>query len=90
MAHSNQAKKRIRQNEKRHVRNKVLLTRMRTEIKRVLTAVAEGDRAAAEKALPEAMRRVDKAGKANVIHKNVAARRKGMMARALNRLGASS
>ena len=88
MAHSNQAKKRIRQNERRRTANKAVASRMRTEIKRVLQACDGGDKAEAEKAMPTAMRCVDKAAKVRVLHPNTAARKKARLARAINGIGA--
>lgn len=84
MAHSKQAEKRIRQNEKARLRNKAVSSRMKTVLKTTLTAAESGDVAAAESRLVEAVKTVDKAAKAGVIHKNTAARRKSRLARALN------
>lgn len=88
MAHSNQAKKRDRQNETRRLHNKAISSRMRTEVKRLLNLCAEGNKADAEKALPQAIKLVDKALKANVIHRNTAARKKSLLARSVQRLSA--
>lgn len=85
MAHSKQAKKRVRQNERRREDNKAIASVMRTEIKRVLAAVESGDMETAKGALPGAMRRIDKAAKRGVIHDNTAARRKSRLERAINR-----
>ena len=85
MAHSKQAQKRIRTSEKRRIHNKGIASRMRGEIKKVLTLVESGDVEAAKAALPGAMKRVDKACKTNIIHKNAAAHRKSVMARAIQR-----
>ena len=87
MAHSKQAKKRIRTNEKHRLLNKAITSSMRTEMKRVLTAVASGDKAEAEAALPLAMRKIDKAAKSNVLHDNNASRKKSMLMRAIRRIG---
>ena len=87
MAHSKQAKKRIRQNEKQRLLNKALASRMRTEVKRVLRHVEAGDTEAARAALPQAMRFVDKAAKRHVIHENTAARKKSRLHRAIQRAG---
>ena len=57
MAHSKQAKKRVRQNEKSRVLNKAVASRMRTEVKRVATAIEAGDKPAAEAAMPAAVPR---------------------------------
>lgn len=86
MAHSKQAKKRIRSNEKHRVHNKGMASAMRTEMKRVLTAVAAGDKDAAQAALPLAMRKIDKAAKNNLLHDNNAGRKKSMLMRAIGRI----
>ncbi len=81
MAHSKQAKKRIRQTELHTLRNKDTGSAMRTWFKKVMAAVAAGDKAKAESILPMAMKRIDKAAKRNVIHDNAAARYKSRLAR---------
>lgn len=86
MAHSKQAKKRIRQNDKLRVHNKSMASAMRSSVKKVLAMVAEGDKAGAEAALPLACQRIDKAAKNNVIHKNNAARKKSRITRAVGAL----
>jgi len=55
------AKKRIRQTEKRNVRNKHIRTTVRTLVKRVRAAIAAGDQDAARTALEAATRRIDMA-----------------------------
>ena len=89
MAHSKQAQKRVRTSEKRRIHNKGIASRMRSEIKRVLTAAESGDVEAAKAALPGAMRQIDKAAKTNILHRNAASNRKAMMARAINRAAAN-
>ena len=81
MAHSPQRKKRLRQNEKTRIANRAKSTRMKTEMKRVLSLVEAGDAPGAEKALPEAFKRIDKAAKCGVIHANSAAHKKSLLAR---------
>ena len=83
MAHSKQAKKRVRQNEKRRVHNRVIASRMRTELRRVIKAAETGDTEAVLSNAALAMKRVDKACKSNLIHKNAAARQKSRIARAV-------
>ena len=53
---------------------------MRTSMKKVLYA---SDAEEAAKAMPQAMKRIDKAAKTNVIHSNAAARYKSRLARSL-------
>ncbi|MCC6672837.1 MAG: 30S ribosomal protein S20 [Planctomycetes bacterium] len=86
MATSISSNKRIRQNEKRRIRNRALSSAYKTTMKRLLQAVEKGDRAAAEAALNEALARIDKAAKSSVLHKNSAARKKSQVMRAVARL----
>ena len=79
MPHSNQAKKRLRQSEKQKMINRSRKSTMRTFIKKVQSAVDAGDLEAAQKELPVAMKKIDKAAKTNVIHKNQASRRIGKL-----------
>jgi small subunit ribosomal protein S20 len=75
MANTPQAEKRIRRNERRAAVNKARLSRIRTQVKKVESAILAGDRAAAEAALrvaqPELMRGVAK----GVVHRNTASRK---------------
>ena len=84
MAHSRTAKKAVRQNERRRIRNKAATSTMRTQIKRVHAAVEAGDGSAAAE-LAQAQKLVDKAAKGNRIHRNKAARLKSQLARAVNK-----
>ncbi len=78
MPNNKQAKKRVRQDEERRLHNKTIKTSMRSAVKRVLSAdTAE----AATEALPAAMKRIDKAAKAHIIHDNAAARYKARLSR---------
>lgn len=69
------AKKRVRRNDRRTVINKNRVSRIRTYVKKVETAIEGGDKAAAQEALkdaqPEIMRGVTK----GVLHRNSAARK---------------
>ena len=75
MANSPQARKRARQAEKQRQHNASLRSRVRTYIKKVLAAVAAGDKAAAQTAYSEAAPMVNK----GIIHKNKAARHKSRL-----------
>ncbi len=90
MAHSRTARKAIRQNEKRRELNRALNSSMRTQFKKVMTAVAEGDATTANTELPHAQKLVDKAAKTNRVHKNKAARLKSQLARAVQSLASGS
>lgn len=84
MPHSRQAKKRMKQNEGRRLKNKAVKSSMRTQIKKVDKAIEAKDVAAAEKELAAAMKKLDKAAKSNVIHPNQAARRKSRIQKRIN------
>lgn len=90
MAHSLSAKKRIRQTEKRTLRNRARVSRVRTFIKKVELALASGDaeqaRAAFQAAEPEIRRGVSK----GVIHRNTASRRISRLARLVNGLSSEA
>ena len=82
MAHSKQAQKRVRQTITHTEQNKVTASSMRTYFRKVMSAVAAGDKGAAEALLPQAMKRIDKAADRNVIHRNAADRKKRQVMKA--------
>ena len=86
MANIKQQKKRVLTNEKRRQRNKSFRSATRTEIRKFREAVESGDKAAAEKQLRFASRKLDKAVSKGVFHRNNAANKKSNMARALNKM----
>jgi small subunit ribosomal protein S20 len=75
MAHHQSAKKRIRQTARRTEVNRSRVSRIRTFVKKVETALAAGDKEAASVAFkmaePELMRGVTR----GVLHKNTASRK---------------
>ena len=73
--------KRNKTNEKAHERNKAVKSELRTLVRSTREAVAAGDKAAAEKALGTATRKLDKAVSKGVIHENQAANRKSSIAK---------
>ncbi len=83
MPHTKSAKKRLRQNEKRRLANKAKKSEFKTWIKKVLGAVKEQDLEKAKQFFPIAVKKIDKAAKTNVIHKNNAARKKSRLSKAV-------
>ena len=81
MPNSRQAQKRVRQDEKKRLNNRSKSSAMKTAMRRVTEVAAEGDAGKLDEALALAYKRIDKAAKANIIHKNTAARRKSLVAR---------
>ena len=86
MAHLHATKKDLRQARTRAEANRLVKSRMKTVVKKVLAAAEGGDKAAAEKALREALSALDRAAKTNVIHKNAANRKKSRLAKKLAKL----
>ncbi len=84
------AKKRLRQNEKRRLRNKALKSKVKTLKKKVLALAEAGNREAVEEMLKECFSAMDKAAKKRVFHKNKVARDKSRLHKAINRLFASN
>lgn len=83
MANTRSAKKRIRQNEKRRLRNRAVRSAVRGSVKSAREALSarSGDSAPV---VQEAIRALDRAVTQGVIHRNTAARRKAALARKLN------
>ena len=79
MANTRSAKKRIRQNERRRLRNRGVRSKVRTAVK--LARASEG--ADMRPTIAEAIRELDRAVSKGVIHRNTAARKKSALARRL-------
>ncbi len=79
MANTAQSKKRARQAEVHRQHNASYRSQFRTFIKKVLAAVAEGDKAKAEQAYKNAVPFIDKTANKGLIHKNKAARYKSRL-----------
>ncbi|UOD34036.1 30S ribosomal protein S20 [Deferribacteraceae bacterium V6Fe1] len=86
MAHTLSAKKRIRQSEKKRLRNKAYKSKMRTLTKKFVAAVNSGDLSVAEESFKTVSREILKISTKGVIHKNQAARRVSRLAKKLNSL----
>lgn len=75
MANTPQAKKRIRRNNRRAEINGARVSRIRTFIKKVESALDSGDKAAAAAALTEAQPELARGVAKGVLHKNTASRK---------------
>ena len=87
MANTPQAKKRIRRNDKRAEINHSRVSRIRTTIKAVETALASGKKADAAEALKKAQPELFRGVARGVIHKNTASRRFSRLAKRVAALG---
>lgn len=86
MASHKSAKKRIRSNERKRIRNKSVKSEIKTKVKKTL---ASKDKAEAEKLYKEAVSLLDKNSTKNVIHRNNAARKKSRLTKHLNSITAA-
>lgn len=84
MAHHASALKQQRQGLKHRDRNRRNVSRLKTKIKSLRSAIAKGDAAATKVVLAETISEIDKAAKKGVIHDNAAARYKSRLSRRVN------
>jgi small subunit ribosomal protein S20 len=75
MANTPQARKRIRRNNRRADVNTARVSRIRTFVKKVESALEGGDKAAAAAALKEAQPEMARGVARGVLHKNTVARK---------------
>ena len=81
MANIKQQKKRVRIAARQRLENLRYRSTIKTLAKRLETAVADGDEAAAAAEHRELVRTIDKAAARGALHKNTAARKKSQAAR---------
>ncbi len=86
MANLRSAIKRIRQNKKRRLRNRVFRGQARTYIRDARASMLEEDLDAARESTLKAISALDKAAQKGVIHKNNASRRKSRLLKQLGTL----
>ena len=84
MAHTKSAKKRLKQNAKRRLRNRFYMGTLRSAVKKYRQALEAGEIAEAEAMLPQVIRTIDKTQSKGVIKKNNASRHISRLALALN------
>jgi small subunit ribosomal protein S20 len=83
MAHHKSAKKRIRTNERRRLRNQAAMSKVKTLVKKVHSSENKDD---AAKNLKEAVSYIDKNVTKGRLHKNTAARKKSSLTKFVNNL----
>ena len=88
MANHKSAKKRIRRNANRAEINKSRISRIRTFLKRVETAIASGDKESAQTALKEAQPELMRGVSKGVLHKNTASRKMSRLSAKVKTVGA--
>ena len=86
MAHSKSAKKRVEVAERNKLRNQAVKSRVKTFVKKVLTAIETKEVEAAKSALVLAQKELDKAVTKGVLNKNSVSRKKSRLAAKINAL----
>ncbi len=86
MANHKQAAKRARQNEKRRMRNRSLSSKVKTFIKKMMSAVQENNEPVAKELLPVVIKEIMNAGTKGIFHRNKVSRKVSQMQKAYNKL----
>ena len=86
MANIKSAKKRIKIAAKKTLRNKMITSRVKTLVKKVVSAVALSDNEAAKVALAPAVAAIDKAANKGVYHRKTASRKISRLTKSVNKL----
>lgn len=88
MPNHKSAEKRDRQNERRNAVNSSSRTRLRSQIKKLRSALSGGNAQEAQALLSETVSVIDKAVQKGVLHRNAAARHKARLTVRVNALAA--
>lgn len=88
MANIKSAKKRIKITIKKTLRNKMIKSRTKTAIKKVILATNSGNIEEAKASLVKAISSIDRACTKGIFHKNNASRRKSRLTKMVNKIGA--
>ena len=84
MPHTRSAKKNQRKSEKRRMHNRAVKRDIKLQIKKVLAAAESGTLEDLRKEYNLAAKSLDKAAARQVVHRNLAARKKSQLARVLH------
>ncbi|MCD6239693.1 MAG: 30S ribosomal protein S20 [Thermotogae bacterium] len=84
MPNSKSAIKRVKTNEKRRIRNRIIKSHFKKAVKKVYLAMEQGEREKLKDLLRAALIEIDKAASKGTIHKNQAARRKSRLTLKVN------
>ncbi len=83
------ALKQMRQSRKRRARNRMNISQVKTQVKKLRAAIAAGDAPAAGKLLSATVGEIDRAVKKGVVHDNAASRYKSRLSRKVTALAAA-
>ena len=90
MANTASARKRIRQTEKRTIRNRARRSRARTFLRKVEQAIAGGDKTQAQQAFQAAQPELQRAVTKGVFHRNTISRKLSRLSARIKALGATA
>ena len=84
MPHTRSAAKYLRKTEKRRLRNRTVKKAIKTQIKKFLDVAKTGNLEELQKELVVTTKKLDKAAAKRAVHPNMAARKKGQLAKLVN------
>ncbi len=84
------AKKRLRQNIKHNLRNRAYRSALKTQMKKFLSVVKEGNTQVAQEELRLTVKKIDKGVVKGILHKNTASRKKSRLTKKLNQMKVSA
>ena len=84
------AKKRLRQNIKQNLRNRSYRAALKTQMKKFLSVIREGNAPAAQEELRLTVKKIDTGVAKNILHKNTASRKKSRLTKKLNQMKVSA
>lgn len=90
MANTASARKRIRQTEKRTIRNRARKSRVRGFLRKVEQAIASGDKTQAQDAFKAAQPELQRAATKGVLHLNTVARKLSRLSARIKSLGTAA
>src|SRR5262245_39775045 len=90
MPHTRSAKKNLRKNKARRLRNRAIKSALKTQIKKVLATAKDGTLDALRQEFQVAVKKLDKAAAKRPVHPNLAARKKSQLAKLVHRKSGSS
>lgn len=86
MANIKSAIKRIQVTERQALRNKSIKSAVKTQIKKVITAIENKDAAAAQTELKAAIKKISMAASKGIYHKNTASRKVSRLTKLVNEI----
>ena len=84
------AKKRLRQNIKHNLRNRTYKSALKTQMKKFLSVVKEGNAQVAQEELRLTVKKIDKGVVKGILHKNTASRKKSRLTKKFNQMKVSA